>query len=175
MFGLKKLVLGASLALTGTMAMAAADGMPPLATGDNEPFPVPGYVTVVDFGAEWCATCPEMVQVFKDLQKKYGHLAKFVIIDIDDYQDIEKKYVLEQLPSQIFFDKTGEPIWEHVGVATAEQILERVDFLNARDMDGNEIENPPSHLDKDLGVAKARAMNAHLKKPAAKKNAAEVK
>lgn len=112
----------------------------------KEPFPVKDKVTVVDFGASWCASCPEMAQRMKDLEKRYGHLAAFVTIDIDDYYDIEKKWLIEQMPSQIFFDRRGEPIWQHTGEATEEEIMERVDALNTRDGQGNLIENPPKHI-----------------------------
>ena len=67
----------------------------------KEPFPVKGKVTVVDFGAPWCAGCPETEQVMKDLQKEYGDKAAFIVINIDEYRGIEDKYLIETMPSQI--------------------------------------------------------------------------
>ena len=36
----------------------------------EEPFPVKGKVTVVDFGAEWCESCPEMIKLMEEMQKR---------------------------------------------------------------------------------------------------------
>ena len=76
----------------------------------EEPFPVKGKVTVVDFGAEWCESCPEMIKLMEEMQKEYGDRAAFINIDVDKYQGIEDKYLIEQMPSQMFFDASGEPI-----------------------------------------------------------------
>ena len=95
----------------------------------KEPFPVKGKVTVVDFGAPWCAGCPETEQVMKDLQKEYGDKAAFIVINIDEYRGIEDKYLIETMPSQMFYDKTGEPIWIHKGQIDHDTLRERVDIL----------------------------------------------
>ena len=142
-------VMGMSVALANAPATAPKTDATKVTqpAQQKEPFPVKGKVTVVDFGASWCASCPEMAKLFKTLDKKYGKIAAFVTIDIDDYDEIEKKYLIETLPTQIFYDKTGEPIWEHHGSATEEQIMQRVDVLNARDMKGEKIANPPRYAD----------------------------
>lgn len=94
-----------------------------------EPFPVKGKVTVVDFGAKWCASCPEMEALMKQMQKEYGQKAAFVTIDIDEYPGIDDKYLIESMPTQIFYDAAGEPIWKHTGSVSAEQMRERVNIL----------------------------------------------
>lgn len=115
-------------ALLGAAAMALSFGNAQ-AQDWKEPFPVKGKVTVVDFGAEWCASCPEMVKVMKDMQKEYGDRAAFVIIDIDKYKGIEDKYMIETMPSQMFYDAFGEPIWIHQGYIEPAELRERVDIL----------------------------------------------
>ena len=70
-----------------------------------------------------------MVQVMKDMQKEYGDRAAFVIIDVDKYQGIEDKYMIETMPSQMFYDAFGEPIWIHKGYISPEEMRERVDLL----------------------------------------------
>lgn len=94
-----------------------------------EPFPVKGKVTVVDFGAEWCASCPEMAQLMNAMQKEYGEKVAFITIDIDKYRGIENKYLIEEMPSQIFYDHTGEPVWFHRGAVDADALRERADIL----------------------------------------------
>ena len=78
-----------------------------------EPFPVKGKPTIVDFGAEWCASCPEMAQLMNAMQKGYGENVAFI----------------EEMPSQIFYDHTGEPVWFHRGAVDADALRERADIL----------------------------------------------
>lgn len=94
-----------------------------------EPFPIPGKVTVVDFGASWCAGCPEMAQRMRKMQKEFGDRAAFVVVDIDDFPGIEKKYLIERMPHQRFYDASGEPIWAHNGDIDADELRDRVNFL----------------------------------------------
>lgn len=94
-----------------------------------EPFPVKGKPTIVDFGAEWCASCPEMAQLMNAMQKEYGEKVAFITIDIDKYRGIENKYLIEEMPSQIFYDHTGEPVWFHRGGVDADALRERADIL----------------------------------------------
>lgn len=94
-----------------------------------EPFPVKGKVTVVDFGAEWCASCPEMEALMKKLQKDYGDRAAFVTVDIDKYPGIDDKYLITSMPTQMFYDVHGEPIWVHTGALDEATLRERADIL----------------------------------------------
>lgn len=115
-------VLGSALIALSAGACAAQKDW-------KEPFPVKGKVTVVDFGAPWCAGCPETEKVMKDLQKEYGDKAAFIVINVDEYQGIEDKYLIEMMPSQMFYDKTGEPIWIHKGAIDHDTLRERVNIL----------------------------------------------
>ena len=105
----RQLIAGVSAAalLTSTAVMAA--------TEKPEPFPLQGKVTVVGFGASWCAGCPEMAQRMKEMQQEYGDRAAFVVVDIDDYPGIEDKYLIDRMPHQRFYDAFGEPAWAHNG------------------------------------------------------------
>ena len=96
------LTLAASALALGSLAFGVQ------AEEVKDPFPVKGKVTVADFGAKWCAGCPEMEKIMIELQKEYGDRAAFVVVDIDKYQGIENKYLIEQLPSQMFFDASGD-------------------------------------------------------------------
>lgn len=101
-------------------------------TADTEvPFPVKGKVTVVDFGAPWCASCPEMEKRMVEMQKEFGDRAVFMTINVDEWQGIEDVYLIDQMPSQIFYDASGEPIWKHVGEVDADTLRERVEILIA--------------------------------------------
>ncbi len=72
-----------------------------------------------------------MTEIFSELQEEYGDKAAFVVIDIDKYQGIEDKYLIEQMPSQMFFDASGEPIWIHCGALDKDQLRECVEILRS--------------------------------------------
>lgn len=119
----RQLIAGAAgAALLSSSTLVAAAEKP-------EPFPVKGKVTVVDFGASWCAGCPEMAQRMKEMQQEYGDRAAFVVIDIDEYPGIEHKYLIDRMPHQRFYDAFGEPAWAHNGDISKEDLRDRVDFL----------------------------------------------
>jgi thioredoxin 1 len=95
----------------------------------KEPFPVKGKVTVAEFGASWCAGCPEMEKIFYKVRDYYGDRVAMVYVDIDKYAGIEEKYLVERMPSQRFFDVHGEPIWHHNGALTEDELKERIEIL----------------------------------------------
>ena len=85
----KGAALAAFAALPGASllaAEAAADAPAPKKKDKDKdlPFPVKGKVTVVDFGAPWCASCPEMAKLMEEMQKEYGDRAAFIVINIDE-------------------------------------------------------------------------------------------
>ncbi len=98
----------------------------------TDPFPVKGKVTVAEFGAKWCAGCPEMEAIFNKVKAYYGDRVAMVYVDIDQYPGIEDKYLVAQLPGQRFFDIHGEPIWHHNGALTEEELKERIEILLKR-------------------------------------------
>lgn len=122
----RRKLLGAFVCAAGLLSVATASQA---VVPREEPFPVKDKVTVVDFGASWCATCPESVALMKKMQKVYGDKVAFVVIDIDEYPDIDVKYMVESMPQQLFYDMHGEPIWQHNGNITEEALRERVDIL----------------------------------------------
>ena len=64
-----------------------------------------------------------------EMQKEYGDRAAFIVINIDEWNGIENDYLIEEMPAQIFYDASGEPIWQHRGPVDAETMRERVNIL----------------------------------------------
>lgn len=130
MFRREIICAAASAALLLSTGFAHAAGTAENSNYDPKyPFPVPGKVTVVDLGATWCASCPEMEELMKQMQKEYGDRAAFVTIDIDKWRGIEDVFLIDQMPAQIFYDAKGEPIWKHTGSVDVDTMRERVNIL----------------------------------------------
>lgn len=115
------LVAGAALSTSGRLLAKAYNW--------EDPFPVKGKVTVAEFGAKWCAGCPEMEVIFNKVKDYYGDRVAMVYVDMDKYQGIEEKYLIDRMPSQRFFDVHGEPIWHHNGSLSEEELKERIEIL----------------------------------------------
>jgi thioredoxin 1 len=70
---------------------------------ENELFMIPckGYA-LIDFGAQWCSPCKAIAPFFNSLKEKYPSI-KFLKCDIDDHQEIARKYKVESIPCFILF------------------------------------------------------------------------
>ena len=70
---------------------------------DDELFILPskGYA-LIDFGATWCSPCKAIAPFFNSLKKKYPSI-KFFKLDIDENQEMARKYKIESIPAFILF------------------------------------------------------------------------
>ena len=70
---------------------------------DDELFilPTEGYV-LIDFGATWCGPCKAIAPFFNSLKEKYPSI-KFLKIDIDENQEMARKYNINNIPAFILF------------------------------------------------------------------------
>ena len=70
---------------------------------DDELFILPskGYA-MIDFGATWCSPCKAIAPFFNSLKDKYPSI-KFFKLDIDENQEMARKYKIESIPAFILF------------------------------------------------------------------------
>ena len=68
---------------------------------DDELFMIPskGYV-LVDMYADWCGPCKAIAPFFNSLKEMYPHV-KFLKCNIDDHQEIARKYKIDSIPAFI--------------------------------------------------------------------------
>ena len=70
---------------------------------DDELFMLPskGYVLICA-GATWCSPCKAIAPFFNSLKEKYPSI-KFFKLDIDENQEMARKYKVESIPCFILF------------------------------------------------------------------------
>ena len=91
--------------------------------------PRPNTVTMIDLGAKSCIPCKMMAPILEKLEAEYRGKADVVFIDVWQNPDEGKKYGISAIPTQIFYDTTGQEIFRHEGYWSKEAILARFQEL----------------------------------------------
>jgi thioredoxin 1 len=90
-----------------------------------------GKPTVVEFGANACATCRDMKPVLVQLAREHGHRIEVVDVDIIQRREYIAGYRIQLMPTQVFFDARGREIGRHMGRIGPEEILVRLGAADA--------------------------------------------
>ncbi len=85
--------------------------------------PTPGLVTMVDLGAHKCIPCKMMAPIIKELQKECAGRASIVFIDVWEHREQARRFGIQGIPTQIFYDKDGREIERHMGFMDKKSIL----------------------------------------------------
>ncbi|MDI6828659.1 MAG: thioredoxin domain-containing protein [Armatimonadota bacterium] len=78
---------------------------------------------LVDIGAEQCIPCKMMMSVLEELRKEYDGKLKVVYIDLQKNPEAAKKYGIQLIPTQIFYDEEGKEFFRHAGFYPKEEIV----------------------------------------------------
>ncbi|MCE5322043.1 thioredoxin family protein [bacterium] len=78
---------------------------------------------LLDLGATKCIPCKMMVPVLDDLKKEYKGQLEVQFIDVWKDQSAAKKYKIQSIPTQIFFDAKGKEIYRHTGFISKDDIV----------------------------------------------------
>lgn len=113
---LKKIIIGLALAVIGSGPIPAAWASP-------LEVPVKGMVTLVDLGAGTCIPCKMMAPILEKLEKVYRGKAAIVFIDVRKNPDEAKRFNLQVIPTQIFYDKKGNEVYRHMGFMEEKDIV----------------------------------------------------
>lgn len=82
-----------------------------------------GKPTVAEFGAATCQPCKAMKPILEEIVAEYGHLLNLSFTDLYQHTDVARKYKIVYMPTQIFFDSTGQEVSRHVGYWPKEDVL----------------------------------------------------
>ena len=78
---------------------------------------------LVDLGAGKCIPCKMMAPILEDLKKTYAGKMDVVFIDVWKNPDAGKKYGVNVIPTQIFYDAAGKELFRHEGFYGRDDIL----------------------------------------------------
>jgi len=82
-----------------------------------------GKPVVADFGRGTCIPCKMMQPILEKLQKEYEGKAEILIIDVSEYAALSRKYRIQLIPTQIFFDAKGKEVYRHRGFMSKADIV----------------------------------------------------
>jgi thioredoxin 1 len=121
-------VLGIGTALVQNTGPAAPPAMPN--TDAVQRALAAGKPTVVEFGANACASCREMKPVLEALRREHG--ARITVAEVDliaqrKEADYIRRYRIQLMPTQVFFDASGRETGRHVGTISGAEILARLE------------------------------------------------
>ena len=85
-----------------------------------------GKPTVIDLGARSCIPCKKMAPILESLSSEYRGKAGVLFIDVHEDQAAAKKFRVQMIPTQIFFDAKGKEVKRHVGFMDKTDILKEL-------------------------------------------------
>jgi len=95
-----------------------------LTNGEFEEFIKEGIV-LIDFFADWCMPCVMMSPIMDDISEKFKGKIKVGKVNIEDNQDIAKKYEVSSIPNFIVL-KDGKLVDQFMGSMSAEEFEDKL-------------------------------------------------
>ena len=83
-------------------------------------------LSVIDFWAEWCGPCRMVGPIIEELAKEYDGKVIVGKLDVDANPEVSMKYQIRSIPT-ILILKDGEIIHKHVGVATKQSLVQKIE------------------------------------------------
>ncbi len=84
-----------------------------------------GLPRLVDLGAEKCIPCKMMAPILDELRNEYKGKLDVVFIDVNKNPNAIQEYEIDLIPTQIFYDASGNELFRHVGFFSKEEILDK--------------------------------------------------
>lgn len=109
---MKRLLAILFLVLTASVAGAE---LPSASDTETTKALASGKPTVIDLGARTCIPCKKMVPILEELAGTYRGKANVLFVDVREDQAAAKRFAIQMIPTQIFFDAKGEEVSRHIG------------------------------------------------------------
>ena len=81
---------------------------------------------LVDYWAEWCGPCKAIAPVLDEVAKEYSGKVKVAKVNVDENQEIPKKYGIRGIPTLMLF-KNGNVEAQKVGALSKSQLTAFLD------------------------------------------------
>jgi thioredoxin 1 len=81
---------------------------------------------LVDYWAEWCGPCKAIAPVLDELAKEYQGKIKIAKVNVDENQEIPKKFGIRGIPTLMLF-KNGNVEAQKVGALSKSQLTAFLD------------------------------------------------
>jgi thioredoxin 1 len=123
-----------------------------LATANAEAAPTPAPAKLpmlIDLGAGKCIPCKMMKPILDELKRDYADRFITEFIDVWENSDAGKKYGIEMIPTQVFYDANGKELFRHAGFYGKEDILNKWKELGVN-INGS---NPSAGIARETPVA----------------------
>ena len=85
--------------------------------------PVQGLPRLVELGSHTCIPCKAMMPILAELKTEYAGALSVEFYDVKEEPAIATEYKISLIPTQIFFDASGEERFRHEGFFAKEDIL----------------------------------------------------
>lgn len=92
-----------------------AKHIPPMFKNPADQARLSGKPTLLDFGSKGCIPCDKLAPILKRMEKKYTGKANVVFIEVKQYPFLAKRYLIQSIPVQVFYDATGQEVFRHAG------------------------------------------------------------
>ncbi len=93
---------------------------------DDEVLKAKGLV-LVDFWAEWCGPCRQLIPILEEISKEMGDKVKICKVNVDESPDKAAEFGIRSIPS-VFLFKDGKQVDFKVGLNTKSTL---VSWINA--------------------------------------------
>ncbi|MBN1972439.1 MAG: hypothetical protein JW787_02275 [Sedimentisphaerales bacterium] len=82
-----------------------------------------GLPVLVDVGADTCIPCKLMAPILKELKEELKGRIIVQFLNLNEYSGFADEYKISVMPTQIFYDASGEERFRHEGFFSKEDIL----------------------------------------------------
>jgi len=114
-----------------TAAVARAE-LPSASDAAIDQARVSGKPAVVDLGARYCIPCKKMAPILESLATEYRGKASVLFVDVNENQSAPKRFRVQMIPTQIFFDARGKEVKRHMGFMDKADIVKELNALGVR-------------------------------------------
>lgn len=85
-----------------------------------------GQPTLLDLGARSCIPCKKMAPILEALATEYQGKANILFVDVYEDKAMARKFRVQMIPTQIFFNAKGQEVKRHVGGMERDEIIKEL-------------------------------------------------